>query len=95
MTNTTLLNQYIERSGLKIGFIAQQIGRSRYGFSLKRDNKSEFFPSEIEKLCELLKIDTLEEKEKIFFASEVSSNATTKAKSGIPPEGDQSNNETS
>ena len=48
MTNTVLLNQYIENSGLKLGYIASKIGRSRYGFMLKRDNKSEFLPSEIE-----------------------------------------------
>ena len=76
MTNTKLLNEYIECSGLKIGYIAKQLGLSRYGFMRKRDNVSEFFPSEIEKLCEVLKISTLEEKNEIFFAKEVSENST-------------------
>lgn len=76
MTDTELLNQYIEKSGLKVSFIAKQIGRSRYNFIQKRDNKSEFLPSEIEKLCELLRIDSLEEKNKIFFATKVSLNST-------------------
>jgi hypothetical protein len=76
MTDTELLNQYIENSGLKVAYIAKQIGRSRYNFTQKRDNKSEFLPSEIEKLCELLKINSLEEKNRIFFATNVSYNST-------------------
>lgn len=76
MTDTELLNKYIDDSGLKISYIAKQLGRSRYGFMQKRDNKSEFLPSEIEKLCVLLRIDTLEERDRVFFANKVSLNAT-------------------
>lgn len=67
MTNTSLLEQYIEKSGFKKGFIAQQIGLTAYGFSLKVKNKSEFKANEILGLCKLLKINT-KEKEAIFFA---------------------------
>ena len=67
MTNTALLEQYIEKSGFRKGFIAQQIGLTAYGFSRKVKNKSEFKANEILGLCKLLKINT-KEKEAIFFA---------------------------
>ena len=76
MTDTKLLNEYIDRSGLKINYIAKSLGRSRYAFMQKRDNVTEFLPSEIEKLCALLQIGTLEERNQIFFAKKVSLNAT-------------------
>lgn len=76
MTDTELLNQYIKGSGLKLNFIAEQIGRSRYCFMQKRDNVTEFLPSEIEKLCDLLKINSLEEKNRIFFANKVERDST-------------------
>ena len=67
MTNTGLLEQYIESSGYKKGFVAKQLGITAYGFALKVNNKSEFKASEIEALCSLLKIGA-EDKEAIFFA---------------------------
>ena len=67
MTNTALLEHYIETSGLKKGFIAKQIGLTSYGFSLKVKNKSEFKANEIGVLCNLLKIGA-KDKEAIFFA---------------------------
>ena len=67
MTNTNLLEQYIESSGYKKGFIAKQLGITTYGFALKVNNKSEFKASEIETLCNLLKIGA-KDKEAIFFA---------------------------
>lgn len=67
MTNTSLLEQYIEKSGYKKKFIAQQIGlKSAYGLSLKINNESEFKASEISILCNLLKI-TAKDKDAIFF----------------------------
>lgn len=77
MTNTVLLQKKIDVSGLKQRFIAEKIGLTSYGFARKRDNKSEFLPSEIDGLCELLHIDTLEERFAIFFASEDDLKATT------------------
>ena len=71
MTNTALLNDLIAKSGLKKGYIAEQIGLSAYGFAKKVNNVTEFKTSEVNKLCELLKIETLEEKERIFFAVKV------------------------
>lgn len=76
MTDTVKLKQYIAASGLKQEYIAQQLGLSSYGFARKRDNVSEFLPSEIDKLCELLRINSLDERFAIFFANKVESNAT-------------------
>lgn len=67
MTNTSLLEHYIEKSGYKKSFIAEKIGLTAYGFALKVNNKSEFKASEMTVLCELLKIDA-KDKEAIFFA---------------------------
>ncbi len=68
MTNTALLEQAIEASGYKKSYIAKAIGISRYGLLKKMRNENEFKSSEINTLCRLLKIDSLEEKERIFFA---------------------------
>lgn len=67
MTNTSLLEQYIEKSGYKKAYIAQQLGITSYGLSLKITNKSEFKASEMTILCGLLKINA-KDKEAIFFA---------------------------
>lgn len=69
MTNTELLKDKIEQSGYKKSYIAKAIGlKSTYGLSMKINNETEFKASEINALCELLKIDSLEEKQRIFFA---------------------------
>ena len=52
--NTKLLQQKIKDSGLKMGFIAEKLGRSRQALSDKIQGKTEFLPSEIRVLCELL-----------------------------------------
>jgi hypothetical protein len=67
MTNTSLLVQYIEKSGYKKSFIAEKLGLTAYGFTLKVNNKSEFKASEMTILCKLLKINA-KDKEAIFFA---------------------------
>lgn len=72
MTNTALLEKAIEASGLKKSYIAKAIGlKSAYGLAKKIRNESEFKATEINALCELLRIESLEEKERIFFAVEV------------------------
>lgn len=68
MTNTSLLEKYIEKSGYKKSFIAKQLGLSAYGFTLKINNKSEFKGSEMIILCKLLNINA-KDKEAIFFAN--------------------------
>ena len=70
MTNTPLLEQYIERSGYKRSFIAMRLGISSYTLAMKVNNESEFKASEIDILCELLNID-MEARMDIFFAKKV------------------------
>ena len=69
MTNT--VRERISESGLKLQYIAEKLGISRYALSMKLDNRSEFKTSEVATLCELLGICCLEEKEEIFFKSKV------------------------
>lgn len=64
--NTKMLQQKIKDSGLKMGFIAEKMGRSRQALSDKIQGKTEFLPSEIRVLCELLQI-TDEERRLIFL----------------------------
>ncbi len=70
MTNTDLLLQLIAKKGLKLKYVAEYLGLSAYGLSLKINNKREFKVSEVNALCELLEIESLELKEKVFFAPE-------------------------
>jgi hypothetical protein len=67
MTNTSLLEQYIEKSGYKKSYLAKQLGLTSYGLTLKINNKSEFKASEMTILCRVLKIGA-KDKEAIFFA---------------------------
>lgn len=68
MTNSDLLKQIIEESGLKIGYIASFVGISRQLLWKKVNNLTPFNQYEIDKLCEVLKISSLRQKEAIFFA---------------------------
>lgn len=68
MTNTVLLEKKIEASGYKKSYIAKVIGITAYSLAKKIRNESEFKATEINVLCDLLRIDSLEEKERIFFA---------------------------
>lgn len=71
MTDTKKLQSLIDESGYKQEFLAKSLGISSYGFAKKRDNKSEFKPSEIDTLCRLLKINSIEERFAIFFSQRV------------------------
>lgn len=71
MTNTELLNQRIDESGLKKSYIAKALGIRTDTLSRKINNEREFKASEINTLCDILGIESLEEKEHIFFACEV------------------------
>lgn len=70
MTNQEKLQAYIKKSGLKRGYIAEKLGITTYGLSMKITNKSEFKASEIDILCELLHIDVTD-RMAIFFARAV------------------------
>lgn len=76
MTNTAMLRERISESGLKLQFIAEKLGISRYALSMKLDNRSEFKTSEVAILCEVLGISRLEEKEQIFFKPTVDLKST-------------------
>lgn len=78
MTNTKALQKYVDDSGLKQEYIAKKLGISSNAFARKRDNFFEFKPTEIDTLCDILHIDTLEERFAIFFAKEVENNSTRK-----------------
>ena len=67
MTNTNLLRQKIEESGLKLQFIADKLGISRATLTAKINGTSEFNQTEIQTLCDLLNIKSLKEKNSIFF----------------------------
>lgn len=69
MTDTTKLNRIIEQSGLKKRFIAETMGLSPYGLSLKINNINEFKTGEIERLCDILRIEDVNDRDAIFFAS--------------------------
>lgn len=67
MTDTERLNKLIDESGYKRSYIAKYIGLSSFGLANKINNVYEFKTSEINGLCELLGIDSLEDKDAIFF----------------------------
>ena len=68
MTDTALLKDIIDKSGLKMGFIAEFVGISRQARWNKVNNLSPFNQYEIDKMCEILKITGLRTKEAVFFA---------------------------
>ena len=74
MTDTLLLKEKIASSGLRIGFIANRLGIERTTLWKKVNNERSFKQNEIMQMCELLRIDSLEEKERIFFATDVDKN---------------------
>ena len=67
MTNTALLEEYIEKSGFKKGFIAKALSITAYALSMKINGKNEFKASEIDILCKLLNIG-IRDRMRIFFA---------------------------
>jgi hypothetical protein len=69
MTNTALLEEYIEKSGKKKKYLAEKVGLSLAGFRNCCTNKAEFKASQIQTLCGELDITSLEEQYAIFFAA--------------------------
>ena len=68
MTNTSMLEDQIEKSGYKKSFIAKQIGISAYALTMKINNESEFKANEINVISKLLNID-IQTRDAIFFAN--------------------------
>lgn len=71
MTNTLELRKLISEKGIKYIHIAEKLGITSYSLQLKIENKNEFKQSEIGKFCDVLNIESLEEKERLFFAKDV------------------------
>ena len=70
MLNTQLLDEKIEKSGFKVGYLVENLGLSRNGFDKKRKGINPFRTAEIYVLCDLLKLSE-SEKAEIFFAEKV------------------------
>ena len=70
MVNTQLLDEKIEKSGLKIGFIVDKLGISWNGFNKKKTGKIPFRAAEIYVIGDLLSLNDAE-KDEIFFADKV------------------------
>lgn len=68
MTDSVALRSAIEKSGLKYGKIASEMGVSYYTLQKKIDNITEFKASEIVKLASLLSLKK-SEVNSIFFAA--------------------------
>lgn len=67
MTDTSALRDAVNRSGLKYGKIAGEMGISAYTLQKKINNETEFKASEIVKLSSMLSLDE-SERSSIFFA---------------------------
>ena len=70
MTDTKLLREMIAKSGLKLGYIAQQMGLSRQALQQKINNDRDFKAGEVNELSRLLQLDN-PTREAIFFSLRV------------------------
>lgn len=68
MTDKNLLYYFVKRAGFKNKDIAEAIGVTPSGYTLKISNKSDFRQSEIKTICDLLSL-TVEERDRVFFAN--------------------------
>lgn len=70
MTNSELLKEKIEESGMTMVAIAKKTGIKRETLYNKLSGKSEFTASEIVAMSKVLRL-SVEEREAIFFAAKV------------------------
>lgn len=68
MTDLELLEAKIAESGKKKAYLAKKVGLTPAGFRNCCLNKSEFRTGQVKILCKELNIDSLEERQAIFFA---------------------------
>ena len=66
MVNTELLKKKIAESGMKVKYIAVEIGLTPAGFYKKMSNESEFKVSEVVALTRVLNLSSLE-RDNIFL----------------------------
>ena len=67
MTNTKMLNDAIEQSGLRMNYIAKKVGLTYQGLRNKIEGKREFKAGEIAALSDVLRL-TSETRDQIFFS---------------------------
>lgn len=67
MVKTQELEEIIKSSGLKKKYIANQLGVTVYGLSLKINNIHEFKLSEFVKICDILNITDPQKRSEIFL----------------------------
>lgn len=70
MTNVKLLDEKIQQSGLKKGYIAEKIGVNPNTFSSLMSGKTEFKVSQMVTICRILNIQDDAEIKAIFFAND-------------------------
>ena len=70
MTDTKRLKDRIDQSGLKLQWIAEQLGLTRFGLYKKLSGESDFRQQEIARLSEILELSA-EDRDALFFASKV------------------------
>lgn len=70
MTNSSALRELIHKSGIKYKHLAEKLCLTPYGLQKKIDNETEFKASEIKRLCEILCITELSQRDAIFFYEE-------------------------
>ena len=68
MTDKNLLHYFVKRAGYKNKDIAEAIGITQAGYTLKISNKSDFRQREIKTISELIGL-TVEERDRVFFAN--------------------------
>ena len=78
MTDTELLEEKIQESGKKKGYLAGKVGLSLGGFYNCCNNKAEWKASQIDILCDELYITDLHERHQIFFAKVDAYNASNR-----------------
>ncbi len=76
MVNEALLDEAIQKSGKRKGYLANQIGCDIRTLKAKCTNKSVFNTDEVAILCRELNITSLRLKDEIFFAKEVDKMST-------------------
>lgn len=68
--SSEMLESAIDRSGMRVAFLCDQLGISRQAFQKKREGKVPFRLSEVYVLCDLLRLDD-HQKDAIFFPYDV------------------------
>lgn len=77
MVATEILEDKIKQSGKKKEYLATQCGITRQSLASKIKNDSQFTADQITALCRELRITSLSEKERIFFAGGLKNSSTS------------------